>query len=66
MSEKYTVNCDFCHGDISYVTEESAYRIRVMEEGRQASSVQPSKPGELERFMNFCNLAHLKEWLAQR
>lgn len=65
MSEKYTVQCDFCRCDISYNSQEGDYRIRLLEEDRQRE-VAPSSSRELERFMNFCNLAHLKQWLEQR
>ncbi len=66
MSEKYSVHCDFCQSDITYVTIDNSYRMRLMEEGRQPSAAPISDEKELDRFMNFCNLDHLKEWLAQR
>jgi len=66
MSESYIVRCDQCQADISLVTPQESYRIRVMEEDRQIGDVQPSGDRELSRFMNFCNLEHLKEWLEQR
>lgn len=66
MTEVYVVHCDHCKCDITETTEEKSYRIRLMEEGRVPIANQLSQVKELERFMNFCHLDHLKEWLAQR
>jgi len=65
MSEKYSVHCDFCGCDISHTNQEGEYRIRLIEEDRLREDAFSSSR-ELERFMNFCNLAHLKQWLEQR
>lgn len=66
MSESYIVHCDQCQADISLVTAESSYRIRLAEEDRQIGDIQSSGQQELTRFMNFCNLEHLKQWLENR
>ncbi len=66
MSESYIVVCDQCQSDISIVTQKHSYRMRLMEEARQVGDVPMSDDRELNRFMNFCNLAHLKEWLEKR
>lgn len=66
MSETYTVLCDQCQEDITFTTSEKSFRIRVVEEGRVPSSNNLNPTRELDRYMNFCNLVHLKEWLAQR
>ena len=66
MSESYVVHCDQCKGDISCNNESSSYRIRLIEEHRAISNPdQAFGERELDRFMNFCNIAHLKEWLTQ-
>jgi hypothetical protein len=66
MSESYSVYCDQCHADISVVSSNASYRIRLIEEDRQPAEMHASNNRELMRFMNFCNLSHLKEWLEAR
>ncbi len=66
MTESYIVHCDHCQCDITHTTEEKAFRLRLMEEGRVPASDSFPMVKELDRYMNFCNLNHLKDWLNAR
>ena len=66
MSESFIVHCDQCQSDISTKNPEHSYRIKVYEEYR--ALIYPDLPEgkkELENPLNFCNLAHLKQWILE-
>ncbi len=64
MSEQYVVHCDQCNADITTSETYPAYRLRVTEENRSYAdgATQSDAQPELDRMMNFCNLACLQAW----
>jgi hypothetical protein len=68
MSVEVIVKCDYCSQDISKATLNTPYRIRLTEENRDLGSLIGfnTQPELSIPSLNFCDVNHLKQWLATK